>query len=68
MVRDEDIRRSAEGMVKIYGKKAADECLHQAQKYRSRNDDIGYAVWERVLNDVRVLSGSVRAPEILHRN
>jgi len=50
---NENVKRSAEGMIRAYGRQAVEECHFEVDKYRRRNDPQAVAVWESVLHAVQ---------------
>ena len=53
IVTDEDIQRSAAGMMSAYPAHAADECQIKIQKFAARGDRFGAQVWTRILLAIR---------------
>jgi hypothetical protein len=52
---DEDVKRTAEALVRNFGSKASAVCVETMRKMHARNDDAGADTWRRVLVVVRVL-------------
>jgi hypothetical protein len=55
MIDNSDVWRSAEGMLKTHGDKAAMHCAMSVERFRQRGDAVGVEVWESILNAVRQL-------------